>query len=80
MNYRAIVTIYTQNIHKELILKNNWIENFIDFSEFELKKELLNMFGVDILDIEVPTSKNILSPIFKGEKNKNIFHIRILTI
>ena len=80
MNYRAIVTIYTQNIHKELILKNNWIENFIDFSEFELKKELLNMFGVDILDIEVPTSKNILSPIFKGEKIKNIFHIRILTI
>ena len=36
-------------------------------------------FKIDLIDIEFPSNRGILSTIYEGRKGDDVFHIRIIT-
>ena len=76
---KLIVTVYKENSNKEFILKNNWTENLISYTKNEVVDRLVEKFKIDLRDIEFPSNKGVLSPIYEGRKGGNVFHIRIIS-
>ena len=76
---KLIVTVYKENLSKELILKNNWTENLIGYTRNEVVDRLVEKFKIDLIDIEFPSNRGILSTIYEGRKGDDVFHIRTIT-
>ena len=76
---KLIVTVYKENLNKELILKNNWTENLISYTRNEIIDRLVEKFKIDLRDIEFPLNKGVLSHIYEGRKGEDVFHIRIIS-
>ena len=75
---KLIVTVYKENLSKELILKNNWTENLTGYTRNEVVDRLVEKFKIDLRDIEFPSNKGVLSPIYEGRKGDEVFHVRVL--
>ena len=76
---KIIVTVYRENLNKELVLKTNWTENLTSYTKNEVVDRLVEKFKIDIRDIEFPSNRGILSPIYEGRKGGDVFHIRIIS-